>query len=557
MSKAPVSPPPVKGPDKGHMQKERTIFVLYIPGGAMLGIMPALMLNHLEKLTECSTPELFQVFDGVSTGSILVAGLNMRSTRHPDHPMLTGYNGFEMFCKHGPRYFPHIPNRLAKMWTANALNMFIDYVDPLAADELAIEEMKPLFATLAEETPWEYRDHVKKLQELATGRWLTKHKQREIVQICDELDDISEAIDNITAKISELSFLRTSSSRLGMVFKKCAIGAANFALRNYANDYMFDHKIPLRNYQRIMGDRRLSDTMRSIYVSAYDIKSGKAKTFFSRKQDFFSTAADNPTVTSEHNNKLWDIVMASTANPFAYPPHITEDGTVCSDKAPVHTPLTCIQDVLDHKPADARVKLVVLGTGRYLTRANNMDGESVKERYMKYGVAGNLVKGRELAELEHYVMSSMRDTIMQRIGKENIIEISPRLSPHTKTELMKFPSRDSLNASHENIEKIVQRVQDTIVEEDTAFRQLAQMLVDNLHNLGQIEPDKYKRVCARLGIRTTPDIIAEENDQQQDTIDRNVPQDHGPLKRLFQNVTKIFRAPPPPPPPPTGPAPHI
>jgi hypothetical protein len=358
-------------------------------------------------------------------------------------------------------------------------------------------------------------------------------------------------VDNLTAKLSELSFLRTRTSRLGMVFKKAAIHAAKFVLNNYAHDYMFDPKIPLENYQGIMGDRRLSDSRRSIYISTYDIKSGKAKTFFCRKEDFFSTDPATPSVTSEANNKLWDVVLASTANPFAYPPHITEDGIICSDKAPVHTPLTCIQDVLDHKPADAKVKLVVLGTGTYITKNSKLDGDTVKERYIKYGVAGNLVKGREIAELEHYVMSSMRETIRQRIGNENIIEISPRMSPHTKTEMMRFPSTDILDASKENIEKIVQRAQDLIVEEDTQIRQLAQMLIDNLHNLGQMDDEKYNRVSLRLGVRAAPEEIIEDRQEQNEVIDRNVPPGPGPLKRAFDAVTSFFR----PRKPPAGPTP--
>lgn len=530
---------------------ERTIFVLYIPGGAMLGIIPSLVLNQIEKLTECHATDLFQVFDGVSTGSILVAGLNLRDPEDAAKPQFSAHNSFELFCKHGPRYFPHIPGRMAKMWTANALNIFIDYVDPLASDELAIYEIRDLCQTLKEKVPLEYRDRLQHLEKIATSQWITKKTQHEVLQICDELDDLSDEINILTAKLSEVAFLRTSSSRLGTVFKKAAIGSAKFVLRNYAHDYLFDPNVPRENYQDFMRDTRLSNTLRSVYISAYDIQTGTVKTFFSRKKDFFSTAADNPSITSANDNKLWDIVMASTANPFAYPPHVTEDGRICSDKAPVHTPLHCIQDVLDNKPADARVKLVVLGTGNYITKNNKMDGETLRERYIKYGVAGNLVKGREIAELEHYVMSSMRETIRQRIGDDNIIDISPRLSPHTHTEMMKFPAKDVLNASKENIEKIVQRGQDLIVEEDAAIRNLCQSLVDNLHHLGQIDEEKYRRVTLRLGVRAAPEEIKEQRQEQNDIVDRNVPPPPGPLRRAFNTVTSYFR----PRRPPQGPLP--
>lgn len=526
-------------------QKERTIFVLYIPGGAMLGIIPALVLNQLEKLTETHVTELFQVFDGVSTGSILVAGLNMRDKEDPSKPMLSAYNGFELFCKHGPRYFPEIPGRLTKMWVANALNIFIDYVDPLAADELAIKEIGGFCKKLRDEAPWEYRERVARLEELGTSRWLTKASRDEVMNICEELKDISENVDNLTAKIGELVFMRTSSNKMGIVFKKAAIQGSHVILNNYANNYMFDPKVPLENYQSIMGDRRLSDAMRSIYVSTYDIRNNQAHTFFCRKQDFFSRDPATPSVTSAHNNKLWDIVMASTANPFAYPPHITEDGTICSDKAPVHTPLNSIQDVLDHKPADAKVKLVVVGTGHYLSKDQTMDGDAVRERYVKYGVAGNLIKGHEIAELEHYVMSMMRETIRNRLGSENIIELSPRLSPHTKTEMLRFPSKDALDSSKGNIEKIVQRAQDFIVEEDPQIRNLAQMLIDNLHNLGQMDDEKYERVSHKIGVRPEADDFKEDHSDQDEVVDRNVPPEPGPIKKAFNRLANMLRPRPP------------
>ena len=163
------------------------------------------------------------------------------------------------------------------------------------------------------------------------------------------------------------------------------------------------------------------------------------------------------------------------------------------------------------------------------------------------------MSSREIAELEHYVMSSMRETIRQRIGRENIIEISPRMSPHTHSELLRFPSTDVLNASKENIEKIVQRAQDLIVEEDEALRQLAQMLVDNLYNLGQMDKDKYYRVSERLAIRTLPEDVAEEHDDQKEVVDRNVPPGPGPLKRAFNTIASFFR----PRKPPSGPTPVL
>lgn len=531
---------------------DRTIYILYIPGGGMNGIMPALMLDRLEKLTGCSTSDLFQVFDGVSTGSILAAGMTLEDPARPGKAQLSGHDGFELFCHHGPAFFPDIPGRFSKMWIANALNTLLDYIDPQIADELAIDEIGETCDELLKKTPWEYHERVRRLRELATTHWLTQKKRNEALHICDELDDISDEIDQLTDKVNELIYWRILCTRISIGFRKAAIGACNFVLNNYAHDYLFDPEVQIGTYKKFMGERRLSDSLRSIYISAYDIQSGSPIVFFNRKADFFSRDPATPSITSKGNHKLVDVIMSSTANPFAVPPYTTEDGVVCSDKAPVHTPLHCVQDVMAHKPPDAKVKLVVLGTGKYFTKNQKVDNKTVRDRYIKYGVPGMMIKGKEIAELEHYVMGMMRDTVKMQLGEENIIELSPRLAPHNMTELKKFPSKNVLNASKDNIEKIVHRSMDFLVEEDDAIRSLAQELVDNLYNLGQIPDDKYAAACTNIGLKTGTDEIERKRKDMTDIIDRNVPPPPGPLKRLFSTLSGYM-----PRPRPRGPAPRL
>ena len=81
--------------------KGRTVYILYVPGGAMFGIIPAVMLSRLEELAETPSPLLFQVMSGVSTGSLIVGGLNVRSDMDQTKPRYIASNITELFCYWG------------------------------------------------------------------------------------------------------------------------------------------------------------------------------------------------------------------------------------------------------------------------------------------------------------------------------------------------------------------------------------------------------------------------------------------------------------------------
>jgi hypothetical protein len=509
----------------GKTGKDKTINILFIPGGAMFGIIPAVVLARLEELTETPTTDLFQVMDGVSTGSILVGGLNVRDDKDPNKPKMSASESVSLFCEHGPHYFPDIPNRYYKMMTANIVNIAQDSLDPDKADGLKINEIKKLIYQAKKHANAEQQIVLDTLEKDSTTTWLSKGRKNKILKLCEQLGKDIPQIKSHTNKISELVFARTSTGSLGRIFKKAAIGSLGLVKKAWAKEYLFDPDIPKNNYRRIFGDARMQDSLKSTYISTYDMKTNKVKTFFNRKADFFSSDQKTSSVSSKENAQIWDAVMASTANPFAFPPHITEDHTLCTDRAPVHSPLPCVLDVIKNKPKDAKVRLIILGTGKYLK--TDFDKESLNEHYVKYGVIGNILKGNEISELESYTMSAAKTAIAQTLGKENIIEISPRMSPHTYRELRDFPSKDSLDASKDNIEKILKHSQKLLVEEDDKIRTLAQTLVDNLHNIGQMSDERYKKISNRIGIKSA-------NSPLDSGIGQEIP---GIIDRIFSGKT--------------------
>ncbi len=67
-----------KAPENGAVASlPKTAYILSIPGGALMGIIPAVILARIAELAESETTELFHAFDGASTGQIILTGLNI------------------------------------------------------------------------------------------------------------------------------------------------------------------------------------------------------------------------------------------------------------------------------------------------------------------------------------------------------------------------------------------------------------------------------------------------------------------------------------------------
>ncbi|GEM_PF-1210893 len=554
-------------------KKQPTVFILYIPGGAMLGIIPALMLSRLESLTETPTPQLFQVIEGVSTGAILAAGFNV--------PGMNARKGAELFMQLGPAFFPDIPGRWAKMHARNGINIakFFFDMDPKRSDFLAIRNIEELCDKMKTMCNSDVHPLIDNLEREATVRWLPYSKQKYILGMCQEIAAREPALDRHVDAIAELLTMRTFKGRLSIVFKRAASSAMDSVKNAWAKkeECLFDASVPRQAYQNLFGDRMISNTLCSTYISAYDIVNNRIVTFSSLKKDIFSRDPDAP-ATVNNNIKIWDAVMASTANPLAFPPHITETNLLCSDKAPIHKPRS-VKDVIAAAPPGTKVVLVVAGTGTYLgkdlvefiekTSASDAglteeeryrkELEMVRDYYVEFGVAGNLVLGRELSELEGYSTSDAFDDFKEKLGEENIISLAPRLSPHSPQEKADFPSKDILDASRDNIKKIIRRGRQLAQEEDEQIRKLAQMMADNMHLLGQIDDVKYARICRKIGLQP----VSPEADIRKDTAgieERIASNDNSSgLRWVWRKLSRAvadtlwYDNEPPPPPGPSGP----
>lgn len=514
---------------------KRTVYILYIPGGAMHGILPGIVMERIEELTELHVTDLFHIFEGVSTGSILALGMNVPDENDKSKPRFTSQDGVELFSYYGGRFFPRIPNREMKMIVSNIFHPLRDRLDPLKQDRLKIRDIDILCDQIDSMAPPDLRLHAEAIRERATKRWISRSDKLAIAKIYAFLDSQNPEIGMLAKKVSELASIRATHRGLKSVFHKAAFVALP-VIKRWANGYMFDPNIPKQTFQEKFGDTRMNEMLRSVYISAYDRKTRSPITFYCRKDDFFSTDPNQKSYTNRFNHKGWDAVMASTANPFAYPPHVTENGRVCTDKATIHAPFRSVADALKYKPADADVKLVVLSTGTYVDLDH--DERDQVEFGIDYGVAGGLIAGEEMQELEAYVFAQVRTVL----GEDHIIEITPRLSPFSEEESLEMPSGDSLDASPDNIEKIKALGQRLLIERDGQIRELCQMLIDNAFILGRIDRAHYERITDKLGIvsrNAMPPVIGPAPTSGPDGGDR------GGLRRAFSKIGKLFGMLPP------------
>jgi patatin-like phospholipase/acyl hydrolase len=78
--------------------------ILSIDGGGIRGIIPALVLAHIEEQTGMATAQLFDVIAGTSTGGILALGLTCPDG---DRPRFSARELAELYEREGARIFPH------------------------------------------------------------------------------------------------------------------------------------------------------------------------------------------------------------------------------------------------------------------------------------------------------------------------------------------------------------------------------------------------------------------------------------------------------------------
>jgi patatin-like phospholipase/acyl hydrolase len=486
-----------KNPEKDY--KGRTVYILYIPGGAMLGIIPAVMLSRLEELAETPSPLLFQVMNGVSTGSLIVGGMNIRSDMDHTKPRYIASNITELFCYWGNKFFPFIPGRMQKFVTASVLNYLQENIDPSVRDKLLIQDIREKVKDLSacHNTKPAIIQELIELRKLASTKYLNKRMQKKAARLCEKLianKDLDSAKHKELEHINRLILARHTKGFMATKFNQAANVAITSLKNHWAKNYMHDPKTLENMLKDHLGDKRMSDALTSLYISSYNLQTRRMETFYARKKDFFNLSPDAECETSEHNEKIWDAIMASAANPFAFPPHTLESGKVCSDKAIIHNPMPCVEDVVQNVPKGVNVKLIYMGTGR-----SEFDYE--QEKYVGFGVPGLLMSGQELSDLERYSTTAAKDMIKKKIGDENFKEFNPILTPSRYEEMQRLPSGNPLDASSENIAKILNAAKDYIQKEevDKELKALALEMVTNLHALGRVSDAKLERVRKRCG----------------------------------------------------------
>ncbi len=85
------------------MSRDRT--VLSIDGGGIRGIIPAMMLHHLETATGHQTADLFDLMVGTSTGGILALGLAQQDPQKPGKSRYSARDLAELYANRGSQIF--------------------------------------------------------------------------------------------------------------------------------------------------------------------------------------------------------------------------------------------------------------------------------------------------------------------------------------------------------------------------------------------------------------------------------------------------------------------
>lgn len=95
-------------PSKSEKKSNKPPFVaLYNYGGGLRGLIPAYIMNEIEKRTGHGMADMVDIFCGPSTGSILNAALNIRNPDKPDRPKYRARHLIRFYMREGANIFPY------------------------------------------------------------------------------------------------------------------------------------------------------------------------------------------------------------------------------------------------------------------------------------------------------------------------------------------------------------------------------------------------------------------------------------------------------------------
>lgn len=98
------------------VKNQKRINVLSLDGGGIRGIVPALLLEEIEKRTGKPISKLFDVIAGTSTGGILGLALTKPKAEQPTQPQYTASDLVSLYEQQGHRFFPKNRLRGLRNW---------------------------------------------------------------------------------------------------------------------------------------------------------------------------------------------------------------------------------------------------------------------------------------------------------------------------------------------------------------------------------------------------------------------------------------------------------
>ena len=429
--------------------EEPKVMSLYMPGGGMKGIISLSVLSRIEELTEKPITDLFQIMEGGSVSTFLIAGMNVRKSSDPESPdynkpKISTKEGLKLFVEKTPGVFPVEPDRIN--------NMLLDQ----AGD---VVEGKIIESALAD------------LQNAKNEGWLAKQ-----------------------------------FSQAGACLKLAAALGVDKITDAAPEDYMYSGEDLASLFQEVLGENtRLSDVLNTVHFPCYNALNGTVEFLTCRKENLLDPTSGNAEVT--HNDpKLWEVCMAATANTFAYKPYILGDA-MYTDGAGLHKPLTQAIRMQKHLGETEEIRLVSLDlkpqpNARIEAEIgydpNNL--EQLRDNFAEAGAIGGAAKGR-IAHLANYGESLEDQAMVELLGEGNYIEISPS-QENFDTHKGVLGELKSLDASPETIKGLLEFSGSILRENDVQIRILALDLAENLLLRGEITLEELQEI--EKNIEDTP-----------------------------------------------------
>ena len=480
---------------KSRLQKN--IFIGSISGSGAINIVDARILAAIEEKAEVlHISELIHVWEGGSGASILITALNAG---------MSGRECYDTLIARSPEILPYSPGRHINMQITQGINNIekLARIDPLRTDALKLREIRMICAQIRDTCADGDCALTAEAEDKATRRWLTRGNKERLYEICSRLEshhpELKTSIDALREVIRE----RTETG-LKHIYRRAALFGLEQVKTYFSGPSFFDPAVARNVYQELWGDKRLSDCARTTYLAANDVRTREAILFACEKNDYFDPPGGVTAYASHNDPKLWDMVMGSTAHPAAYDPHVMEDGRLVNDMAAFHTPTASVERALATKPADTGIQLLLLHTSE--KPDPTLTNDDIIRQHREYGFIGTNVSGEFQRAVSGYNMSLGR--FYEKLGQDNILEISPRLLPRSYREEKELPVADPLNTKAGQIEAIVNLAEAVVLEHDQAISRMTQRMLDTAWITDRVTDEHYLRVSRKLGVYSEQEISA-------------------------------------------------